>query len=188
MRSLLLGKWWNTLGVNEQIFWSIAIVFSLLSLILFILDLFEEETEQTPVLIRRRNFLDATIILIFFTSFGWATVLSSLFTSQLVLIISIAIVVAALITFIYGLTFGFPWKNSLEKRKVLQSTGEVLEFIPSKGEGVGKVQLSIQRHPIKLDALTSGRELPVGVSISVIDIVDETVLVVEPIDGRAPNL
>ena len=188
MRSLLLGKWWDTLGVDEQIFWSIAIVFSLLSLILFILNLFEEEAEQTPVLIKKRNFLDASIILIFCTSFGWGTVLSSLFTQQLVLIIIIAFLIAISITFIYGLVFGFPWKDGLEKRKLLQSTGEVLQFIPSRGEGVGKVQLSIQRHPIKLDALTSGRELQVGASIRVIDIVDETVLVVEPIDGRPPNL
>ena len=47
MRSLLFGNWWSALKLDQQIFWSIAIVFSILSFILFLLNLiyFDQDME-----------------------------------------------------------------------------------------------------------------------------------------------
>ena len=187
MHRFLFSSWWSTLTMGQQIFWSIATVFSLLSLILFILDLFEEETGRELSISKKRKLLDARIILIFFTSFGWASVLISIFLLDLWLAASLGALLALTVTIVQGFYFGFPWRESRDVRKILQSTGEVLQFIPPNHNGTGKVQLEVRKHPVELEALSAGRELPVGASVRVVDIVDEKV-VVELLDQKPPNL
>jgi hypothetical protein len=68
----------------------------------------------------------------------------------------------------------------------ITSTGEVLQYIPPNKDGLGKVHLNLRKAPYELDAVSSGVELSKGMPVRVIDIIDDHILVVEPL-LRAPN-
>lgn len=189
MHSLLFSNWWSTLKIEQQIFWSIAIVFSLFSIILFVLDLLEEENDGEVALVKKNRLLDTHTILTFFTAFGWTAIISSIFTNSIFQVLIFAAIAALLICYIQGLLFGFPWTRDLSIKKLMASTGEVLQPIPPHRNGTGKVQLAIRKSSFELEALTSGQELPAGASIRVVDIIEERILVVEPIDtDKPPNI
>lgn len=184
MRSLLFSNWWSALNIEQQIFWSLAIVFSILSCILVLLDLFgfEQEQEQPANQNKSIRVLDARTALILFTSFGWFGVLFSAFNYEWQQSLLFAALGAVVLSILQGLIFGFPWKKELDIKRLVESTGQVQKTIPPHRNGVGKVHLDVRKKTYELDALTTGQELPEGVPVRVIDIVDERVLVVEPLE------
>ena len=190
MRSLLFGNWWSALKLDQQIFWSIAIVFSILSFILFLLNLidFDQDMELEKAKSKKNNFVDARLTLVFLTSLGWLGVLFSGMDLSGKNTLIFAASGALLISLLQGLFFGFPWKKELDIKKLVASTGQVHQSIPPHRNGMGKVHLDIRRKVYEVDALTTGRALPEGVPVRVIDIVDEKIVVVEAIDKKSPNI
>lgn len=184
MRSLLFSNWWSALNIEQQIFWSLAIVFSILSCILVLLDLFgfDQEQEQPPNQKKSIRVLDARTGLILFTSFGWFGVLFSAFNYEWQQSLLFAASGALVLSFLQGLIFGFPWNKELDIKRLVESTGQVQKTIPPHRNGVGKVHLDVRKKTYELDALTTGQELPEGAPVRVVDIVDESVLVVEPLE------
>ena len=184
MRSLLFSNWWSALNIEQQIFWSLAIVFSILSCILVLLDLFgfDQEQEQSANQNKSIRVLDARTGLILFTSFGWFGVLFSAFNYEWQQSLLFAASGALVLSFLQGLIFGFPWNKELDIKRLVESTGQVQKTIPPHRNGVGKVHLDVRKKTYELDALTTGQELPEGVPVRVIDIIDERVLVVEPLE------
>ena len=77
MSVFLFTEWWISLGWDKQIFWSIAIVSSLLLLILLTLNLFgldlDSESEEEGHS-RKPHFIDSRSVLVFFTTFGWMAI------------------------------------------------------------------------------------------------------------------
>ena len=59
--------------------------------------------------------------------------------------------------------------------------------IPPHRNGFGKVHLNVRGVPNELEAITAGQAIQPGMAVRVIDIIEDEVLVVEPVD-RAPNL
>jgi hypothetical protein len=184
MRSLLFSNWWSALNIEQQIFWSLAIVFSILSCILVLLDLFgfDQEQEQPANQNKSIRVLDARTGLILFTSFGWFGVLFSAFNYEWQQSLLFAASGALVLSFLQGLIFGFPWNKELDIKRLVESTGQVQKTIPPHRNGVGKVHLDVRKKTYELDALTTGQELPEGAPVRVVDIVDERVLVVEPLE------
>ncbi len=185
MLILLFANWWKSLSIDLHIFLSISIVFSTLLVILYIMSYVKVEEEadkyQEPT-DGKNKLLSAKFIITFFTLFGWAGALLSFLWDKLSL--------TFLYSFILGIaaTLLFRWLSSsstasrnFKMEKALTSTGKVLRSIPPHRNGFGKVHLNIREAPYEIEAVTAGQELPRGASVRVIDILDEKIVLVEPV-------
>ena len=63
----------------------------------------------------------------------------------------------------------------------LFQTGEVYLTIPETKRGQGKVHINIQGSMREMDAITEGKKLPTGATVRVIEVIDEKILLVEPV-------
>lgn len=190
----MLGEWWTSIGWIKQVFGSLAIIASFLMLLWLILHWFgldheEENTEKktTPI-------VDTKTILLFFIAFGWS---AFFIVKDHILLLSL--VYAFLIGLIFTLgskLMSLPLLRRIHKRpinlqQVKESTGEVLVSIPPHRNGFGKVHLKMRGVPNELEAMTAGQAIQPGMSVRVVDIIENNVLVVEPVDKpkpKAPNM
>ena len=192
-----MPNWWINLDWTTQVLWSIAIVASVLlciQLILLVFDLGQEE-ENDPARERKIRFvLESPAILVFFAVFGWVGVMVTYFLGgiQPVLIAAfLAGTIGALISRWLLRVFLQGNQQALNVQRAMVSTGKVLRPIPPHRNGFGKVHLHLREAPYELDAITAGKELPAGSAVRVIDVIDNRVLLVEPIDESSaapPNL
>jgi hypothetical protein len=63
--------------------------------------------------------------------------------------------------------------------RAIGCTGSVYLRIPGSKTGTGKVQLSVQRRTVELQAVTAGPELPTGVAVRVVAVVNSDTVEVE---------
>ena len=186
-----MTNWWITLPWEKQAFWSLAIVSSILLGILFLSSLLEEEEDKT---LENKtgflNWLDSRFILVFFTGMGWAGLI--LFHNGFSLFFSI------IWSAIFGLSGALliRWldisgrrfrKGKMPQVGAIFSTGEALQSIPPHRNGFGKVQISDRQTHYTVDAITAGREIPRGAPVRVVDIIDDRVILVEPIKPQYPG-
>jgi hypothetical protein len=192
MHVYLFAGWWKSLSIDLHIFLSISVVFSTLLIILYILSYFrlDNDLESSIDHSRERSkLLSARYIISFFTLFGWSGTLLSYSWDQLSL------------TFLYSFAIGvagtlfFRWLSSsalsrkqFHMEKALSSTGKVLSSIPPHRNGFGKVHLHLREAPFEIDAVTAGQEVPRGASVKVVDILDEKIVLVEPIIGKGRKM
>ncbi|MBK7476544.1 MAG: NfeD family protein [Haliscomenobacter sp.] len=174
-------------GWIVQLFWLIAIVASLLLFLLFLLNWFGINQDRHLYSAGQRAFGDPLAVLIFFTFLGWTSILSSLWVKRPEFVLFYAIPASAVAAC-------FPWFLSYLRRKerqkkgynpeyLLKSTGEVLQNIPPHQIGKGRVHLSLRATPHDWEAVTScGGELPAGVHIRVVEVIDDHTVLVEPLD------
>jgi hypothetical protein len=176
--TILLGGW-----SLPAILWTVTIVASVLFLIFLVYSVFVEEPETPEMHIKKKLFqVETRNVLLFFTIFSWASTIFSYFNltvSQLLLMGAIA----GLIGVSFAVLAGRYLIKNKSKRAAFPSTGRVLESIPPHRNGIGKVYLNQSRTPLQLDAITIGRELPVGVPVRIVDMLDEHTAVVEPLDN-----
>lgn len=194
MQVQLFTDWWMSLGWERQIFWSVAIVSTLLLGILLILDIFnidfdgEEDSEDGR---RRNRMFESRCVLVFFTGFGWSAVFLSGFWSNFRDVLVCSIVAG----FLAGLTvrlitryFSRMYRlHQFDAHRVVLATGEVLKPVPPHRNGFGKVHLNLRGAPFELEAVTAGQELPAGSSIRVVEIIDDRILLVEALENGYPH-
>ena len=180
------------LNFVEKLLWSVAIVATLLTVILFVMSFFGVELEKEKKS-GYPSWLDARTVLIFFTFFGWTSILAHLWISELPAVLLIGIPSGLLTAFLPGALSALRKRNqralyqSFEFDEALRSTGEVLAYIPSGRGGKGKVHLNLRSAPYQIDAVSNGRDLPVGAPVRVVEIVEGRILVVEPLEGHAED-
>jgi membrane protein implicated in regulation of membrane protease activity len=177
---------------TQQIFWSIAIVSSVLLVILLVMTLFdtEEEPASSPDS-AGAPWLDARLILLFFTLLGWFTVIGSYLELPLRQNVLFSVLLSFSLVFIPSLAAGFrrsPDQHDLasDLKGAILSTGQVLQPIPPHRNGFGKVQLDHRRLPMAMDAVTAGQEIRPGAPVRVVDVIDNRILVVEPLPEEIP--
>lgn len=186
---ILFVNWWIELGTTQQIFWSLAIVASILLFILLFVSLFDWEGDEESTAKHRKKRIRPTepkAVLTAFTLFGWMGVLAAYFTDnlQLILIFSlIAGLFGALLPWILAPLFRYP---SFDADQALDSTGRVLQSIPPHRNGFGKVHLNMRTAPYEMDAVTAGAELSAGASVRIVEVIDDRVLLVEALE-EAPE-
>jgi len=187
----------DQLNFVEKLLWSIAIVATLLTVILLVMSFFGVELEKEKKT-GHAKWLDARSVLLFFTFFGWTSILAHLWISELPAVLLIGIPSGLLTAFLPGMLSALRKKNqqvlyqSFEFNEALRSTGQVLSYIPSGRGGKGKVHLNLRSAPYKIDAISNGCDLPVGAPVRVVEVVENRILVVEPLegnpeDGRPPH-
>lgn len=192
-----INEWWEALSPAHQVFWFIAVIFSVLFLIQFILLVIGFDSDHTgvehtgddPHLEHEFTALSVRSIIAFFTFFGW--------TGVLALRNELGIWVAVILSTVAGLAAMFlvaylvykfsqlEQSGTLNLYNALDQPGEVYLTIPPKASGRGKVHLNIDGRVRELDAITEGGVLKTGTKIKVIEILDENVLKVIPMNDQA---
>jgi hypothetical protein len=186
-----ISEWWATLTAAHQVFWFIAIVFSVLFFIQFILVLLGvdghdgdmEVDGETGDFEHEFSALSVRSIIAFFTFFGWTGVLAiNNGLSVLVAIIMASVAGMAAMFIVAYLMYKFAQleqSGTLNLYNALDQEGEVYLSIPEGGKGRGKIHLKVDGRMREMDAVTDGLELKTGSAIKVVEILDDNVLKVE---------
>jgi membrane protein implicated in regulation of membrane protease activity len=192
-----INQWWDTLSSPHQVFWFIAIVFSVLFFIQFILSLIGMESHDVDTHTDFGNVdhefsaLSMRSIIAFFTFFGW--------TGVVVLNQELSVWVAVTLASLAGLAAMFivaylmykfsqlEQSGTLNLYHALDQEGEVYIPIPGERKGQGKIQLKVDGRVRELDAITDGATLKTGDMIKVVEIMDDNVLKVEELQTPKDN-
>ena len=193
-----INEWWDALSSPHQVFWFIAIVFSVLFFIQFILSLIGMESHSVDLnahtdinVDHEFSALSMRSIIAFFTFFGW--------TGVVVLNRGLGVWVAVTLASLAGLAAMFivaylmykfsqlEQSGTLNLYHALDQQGEVYIPIPGEGKGQGKIQLKVDGRVRELDAITDGGSLKTGDLIKVTEILDDNVLKVEPLPPQKEN-
>ncbi len=187
-----VNQWWGSLSSAHQVFWFIAIVFSILFLIQLIMlimgldgdssDGLDHPGDQLGVE-HEFSALSVRSIIAFFTFFGWTGVLA--LNNHLGIWVSVlcaAVAGTAAMFVVAWLMFKFAQleqSGTLNLYHALDQTGEVYIPVPSNKSGRGRITLMIDGRSREMDAMTEGEMLKTGQQIRVTDILEDNVLLVE---------
>ncbi len=202
----MLTELWTSLSPFMKVIWGITLVASLIFIIQTIMtfvgadtgaDMDVDASFDTDVdmadfdaavgsggvnLYTFRNFVN------FFLGFGWTSVLLNgvIRSRGLLLLISVLVGIA----FVAMVMYLFKWLYSMQQtgninvyKSAVGCTGTVYLNIPAERGGEGKVQITIQGAVREYNALTEGDALPTGTPIKVVEVVNPSTLLVEPLNS-----
>jgi hypothetical protein len=197
MNTTTVLDWWNELATSQQVFWTIAIVASVLFVIVFIISLFGFDTDSDidadmDVDGHADFHVDADFsafsfrsIVAFFTFFGWTGVLllnngMSAVTATIGAFVSgfMALFLVAYMLFKFS---NLEESGTTDVHMTLLQEGEVYLTIPQNASGMGIVQVKVQGALKEWNAKTEGGTLKTGSKIKVIDVLEDDVLLVKEI-------
>ena len=192
---LSISGWWNALSAPLQVFWGLAIIFTILFLIQTIIALigldFESDTDiDIDMDIDMDGDMDGGVhldsgadlqilsvrgFIVFCMLFGWSglIVLHNGGSLTMAFIVSILSGLTAMVGVAY-MFYGFMKMQSegnIHIENAKGETGDVYLRIPANMKGKGKVHLKVQGQLKEFDAMTRGtKEIPTGAKIKVIEI------------------
>ncbi len=206
MTFISVSDWWNTLSSAEQIFWSIALISSVLFVFQFIVSLFFGFDSDVDVDVSTDVDADAggdfhldgdfalfsmRSIIAFFTFFGWAGVLALRAGANVYVAVAFAMVSggAALVLVAYTLY----WFSKLTREgnvnvyEAIYKHGEVYLPIPAGRSGQGKVHFELGGSLREMDAITDANEvIATGTRVVITDVLKEDILLVERLKSEEP--
>jgi len=196
---LFLEEWWQPLHNAEKVFWAIALIFSVLFLIQFVLSIIGLDFDTDADLdIGTDMSLSTDIdpgfsvfsvrgIIAFFTFFGWTgvLVLNSGGATWLALTLAFAAGTTAMLMVAYMMyqLYKLGETGTFNLKKTILKNGEVYIPIPANKNGQGKIHMKISGAIKELDAVTDGDAIPTGTMIKVIEVLNNNILLVEPSDN-----
>ena len=197
---------WNSLNPFMKVIWTITLVASLIFIIQTIMTFigadtggdmdidtsFDTDVDIADVdaavgsggsnLYTFRNFVN------FFLGFGWTAVLLNDSIKSRGLLLLLAVLVG--IGFVAMVMYLFKWLYSMQQtgninvyKTAVGCTGTVYLTIPAERSGEGKVQITIQGAVREYNALTEGDALPTGTPIKVVEVINPSTLLVEPLNS-----
>lgn len=195
-----ITQWWEALSSAHQVFWFIAIIFSVLFFIQFILLLIGfdsdgggiDHVDDAGSLDHEFSALSVRSIIAFFTFFGWTGVLT--LNNGLNVWISVLLSTCAGLAAMFIVAYMVYKFSQLEQSgtlnlyNALDQQGEVYLVIPGQGKGVGKIHLNVEGRVRELDAITQGDLLKTGAQIKVIEILDGNILKVESVPSAPEKI
>ena len=198
---LFLENWWGPLEHTEKIFWSIALISSILLLIQIILGLLQRTVSvndlqgtlesESHLMSEKFSFLSPRSVLLFFLLFGWSGVLllhRDMGIWQLIGITAFCGILAMLVNaFLESQAMKIKNTAKPNLKDALFRTGKVSSSIPAYKNGFGKVSVQLRTGAQAVDAITDGDALPVGSIVKITQIIDENLLLVEAADGFSHN-
>lgn len=201
---MTFGQWWQTLTGPQQIFWGIAIVFTVLFVIQFVLSLvgldFETDTDldveasagSTEGYGVDTDFtiLSVRSIIAFFTFFGWTGVFVLKSGGSILLAVGLASLSGFAAMFVVAYMLYLFSKlgedGTVDLNEAMYNTGEVYLAIPANKNGTGKIHLKVKGSLRELDAVSDGDAIPTGVPIRVVEVLNENIVLVEPAERFLP--
>ena len=183
---MVVAEWWLDLDGIQRVFWSIALVSSVLLFILMAISLYGQEADKDAGRDRKRSRLrEPKTILMGLTLLGWTGILVYSLSQDLFITLSISLFAAVLGAALPWWLAPFLKWGRLDPETARSSTGKVLRSVPPNRNGFGKVHLNLRAAPYQLDAVTAGEELLPGAMIRVVEIIDDRVVLVEAVDRHA---
>jgi hypothetical protein len=193
---LFLGNWWGDLSNTQQIFWTIAIVFSILLLIQLALSMIGLEFNDADVDLHGEHadvhmgadfsLISVRSIIAFFTLFGWAGVLllhagKPIISTVLMSSLAGFIAMMGVSYLLYQLSKLGEGGNT-DLNEAIYEIAEVYLAIPPAKSGQGKVHVQLKGALKELDAITEGNGLPIGAKVRILEILDDHILLVESVE------
>lgn len=202
-----MGNWWLGLSLIQQIFYTIAIVSSVVLIVQIILNLIgldEEEMGLDGLADTLEALEDAAFdgdgdtglgllsirtILAFLMGFGWGgVVLAGMDWHPLLAVLGALIAGAVFMFTVFWLMrqmFRLADSGNIKLENAAGKTGTVYLPIPPQRGGAGQVQVVIQGRLRELPAVTDAPEaLPTGAHIHVAQVIENDVLLVQPLKGE----
>ena len=189
-----MEEWWNALGLFMQSVWCITLFASLVFVIQTIMTFVGMDADggmdvdmgsDMPgdgdggpfQLFTFRNFIN------FLLGFGWSIIsFQGVIQNQFVLILVAAVIGVLLVMAvmaIFRFMSGMEQSGTIQMANAVGCKGNVYLKIPADKRGEGKVQISIQGAIREFDAITLGEELETGAPIQVVEVVNDSMLLVE---------
>ena len=192
MQMLNLSSWWQSLAGFEKIFWSIALLFSLLFVIQTVFSFVsgdgDESFGDSDTAIGEddgmgHGFFTIKNFIAFFTTFGWTGIALIKGNVNKLLTVGVAFAAGLAVVLLMVLLFRSMSKlhasGTLQMDNALDQVGETYLFIPAMRGGIGKVHIRIQGSLRELNAITDDiAEIPTGRLVRVTGIVNDNVLLV----------
>ena len=198
----MLATWWADLSPVMKILWGVTLTASLIFIIQTIMTFLGADADSDfdmdvdtsmdgsdlsnidggSNLYTFRNFVN------FFLGFGWTAVLLNDSIKSRGLLLLFAVLVG--IGFVAMVMYLFKWLYSMQQtgninvyKTAVGCTGTVYLTIPAERSGEGKVQITIQGAVREYNALTEGDALPTGTPIKVVEVINPSTLLVEPLNS-----
>ncbi len=213
---LIMDDWWGSLSSAEQVFWGISIVFSVLFIIQFVISLigldFDHDTDidvhadvdvHGDIDVHATSDTDYSLdpdftllsvrsIIAFFTFFGWTGVMILGKGGGIWQATGFACLAGFAAMFVVGyMVYQFSklsQSGTVNMKDAVYKNGEVYLTIPAYKNGVGKVHIKIQGSLRELDAITEGETLQTGSQVKIIKVLDDNLLLVEPVQSLLEEL
>lgn len=191
----MITEWWSGLDLMLKIMWCIAIATSLIFVVQSIMTFIGADTgadmdvdtdfdgasfdgDPSMNLFTFRNLVN------FLLGFSWTGILLDgsfshrAITLLVATLVGLALVVAVMMLFKW--LSGMQQSGNIDVRKSgVGCVGKVYLTIPGQRAGAGKVQITISGAVREYDALTDGETIHTGTPIHVVEVLDESTLLVE---------
>ncbi|MGE5354743.1 MAG: hypothetical protein ACM3PT_00750 [Deltaproteobacteria bacterium] len=195
MNFLIFVDWWNSLSTAQQVFWTIAVIFSVLFILQVISSILGLEYDTHADINFHVDSQDGHFdvdqgftlfsvrsIIAFFTFFGWVGVitLSKGLDIKYVLIISLiaGLIAMVFVAFVLFQLIKLAETGTIDIEEMLGKYGKVYVTIPEKRSGTGLVNIEMKNKIMELRAVTDGEKLPSGTVIYVFKVLDDNILLV----------
>ncbi len=198
-----MNEWWNAFTGIERFFLTVAIPFSLLTLILLVMEMVGMGGDHdhdaggfdggdAGGFYDHLNFFSVRNMIYFLMMFGWVGLACTKGGFPVILVIPFGIiaglVTSLIIAWIFYVLSKFTETGNVQLSNALGKIGNVYLSIPGKREGKGAVQVAVQGILQELDAITDGDKLSSGTSIQVVDVLSNNTVVVAPSDTLSANI
>ncbi len=203
---LTINNWWHNLEGLEQVFWAIAIIFSILFLIQFILSIIglgvDSDLDVSGHLdtdvhadVHADYSVDPSFtlfsvrsVIAFFTFFGWVGVIAlsnglGTFIALLLAVASGLIAMVFVAVILYQL-IKLSEEGTVNIDEALGKYAEVYIPIPEKRTGTGKVTVEFEHRSMELDAITDGQKLATGTTVYILKVFEDNVLLVGEVKDK----
>lgn len=191
----MFSDFWSSLNIEQQVFWTIAIIFSILFLLQMIFSLvgqsFDSDISGDIDMDPHDGHFDidpgftlfsVRSIIAFFTFFGWVGVITLHKGMDLKLVILVSffagIIALFFVAFVLFQLIKLAEEGTVDMEEALGKYGKVYVPIPGKRAGTGLVNIELSNKIMELRAITDGERLPTGTIIYVFKILDDNVLLV----------
>jgi membrane protein implicated in regulation of membrane protease activity len=193
--------WWNSINSFEQVFWYIAVPFSVILVIQMILTFSGISGGSSDIgsgvhdgnissehhsgdLGQSFQFFTLRNFIAFFTIFGWSGITCINLGLSNILTVIISVVSGFIAMIIISLLFYFITKlaesGNSDIKDAIGKTGKVYIPIKANSTNTGKIQISYGGSLREVNAITKGSEdLTTGTLVKVMDNIGETTLIVE---------
>ncbi len=200
----MIALWWSSLSVMLKVLWGVTLSASLIFLIQSVMTFigadaggdmdmdfdadmsadadFSDLGHSGMNLYTFRNFVN------FCLGFGWTAVLMYEKIRPLALLFVVAFLVGAAL--VVAVMYLFKLLSSMQQsgninvyKSAVGCHGNVYLTIPGERKGDGKVQISINGSIREYNALTDDETIPTGTPIKVVEVLDESTLVVSKLDS-----
>lgn len=193
-----MSEWWAGLSFEQQIYYAIAIVATVLvvfqtALLLVggaddLADAGDVDMDGPGEHPSGIAIVSSRTVVAFFVGFGWTGVVAAGNRPELAVVAAVlmGLLFGAAIFYLMRALHGLRHSGSLDYHNALGAIGTVYLPIPAAMDGGGRIQVIVQGRLRVVQALTRHPErIESRARVRVVDLVDENTLLVEPLTGGA---